>query len=119
MKKLVSGLLVLFLSVLVGCAAGAPPPASGVWGIELNSPLGALPATLTLNPDGSGAVASDLLNAPLSGITYEGSAATFTAEVEVQGQQIVLEFTGTAEGDALVGEFDSDFGAMGVTGIRQ
>ncbi len=119
MKKLLGGLLVLSLSVLVGCAAGGPPPASGVWGIELNSPLGVLPATLTLNPDGSGEMASDVLNAPLSGITYEGSAAAFTAEIEVQGQQIVLEFTGTAEGDALVGEFGSDFGAMEVTGTRQ
>ncbi len=119
MKKLLSGLLVLSLSVLVGCAAGGPPPAVGVWGVELNSPLGALPATLTINEDGSGEMASDVLNAPISGITFEGNTMAFTAEIEVQGQEIVLEFTGAAEGDALTGEFGSDFGAMEVTGTRQ
>ena len=51
MKKLMNGWLVLSLAVLVGCAA-AIPPGVGVWGVEMNTPLGALPATLTLNEDG-------------------------------------------------------------------
>ncbi|MEX0964564.1 MAG: hypothetical protein WDZ52_11055 [Pseudohongiellaceae bacterium] len=119
MKKLLSGLLVLSLSVLVGCAAGGPPPAAGVWSAELNSPLGALPITITMNPDGSGEMASDVLNAPLSGIVYVDNTAAFTAEISVQGQEIVLDFTGSADGDTLNGEFGSDFGAMSVTATRQ
>ena len=119
MKKILSGLLVLSLSVLVGCAAGGPPPASGVWDAEINSPLGALPVVLTLNADGSGEMASDVLNAPLSGIIYADNTAAFTAEIAVQGQEIVLDFTGSADGDTLNGEFSSDFGAMSVTATRQ
>lgn len=119
MKKILSGLLVLSLSVLVGCAAGGPPPASGVWEAEINSPLGALPVVLTMNVDGSGEMASDVLNAPLSGIVFVDNTAAFTAEISVQGQEIVLDFTGTADGDTLNGEFGSDFGAMGVTATRQ
>ncbi|MFT4815093.1 MAG: hypothetical protein ACI80L_000394 [Pseudohongiellaceae bacterium] len=119
MKKLLSGLLVLSLSVLVGCAAGGPPPAAGVWEAEINSPLGALPVVLTMNADGSGEMASDVLNAPLSGIVYADNTAMFTAEISVQGQEIVLDFTGSAEGDVLTGEFGSDFGAMAVTATRQ
>lgn len=119
MKKLLSGLLVLSLSVLVGCAAGGPPPAAGVWAAEINSPLGALPVVLTLNADGSGEMASDVLNAPLSGIVYVDNTAAFTAEISVQGQEIVLDFTGTVDGDTMNGEFGSDFGAMGVTATRQ
>ncbi|MBL4729024.1 MAG: hypothetical protein JKY40_06820 [Gammaproteobacteria bacterium] len=72
-----------------------------------------------MNADGTGDMASDVLNAPLSGIVYEGNTATFTAEISVQGQEIVLDFTGTAEGDSLTGEFGSDFGAMEVTATRQ
>lgn len=119
MKKILSGLLVLSLSVLVGCAAGGPPPASGVWNASIVSPLGELPVVLTLNADGSGEMASDVLNAPLSGIIYVDNTAAFTAEISVQGQEIVLDFTGTADGDTLNGEFGSDFGAMAVNATRQ
>ena len=119
MKKLLSGLLVLSLSVLVGCAAGGPPPAVGIWDAAIVSPLGELPVVLTLNADGSGEMASDVLNAPLSGIVYVDNTAAFTAEIAVQGQEIVLDFTGSAEGDTLNGEFGSDFGAMAVSATRQ
>lgn len=119
MKKLLSGLLVLSLSVLVGCAAGGPPPAAGVWNAAIVSPLGELPVVITLNADGSGEMASDVLNAPLSGIVYVDNTAAFTAEIAVQGQEIVLDFTGTVEGDTLNGEFGSDFGAMAVSATRQ
>lgn len=119
MKKILSGLLVLSLSVLVGCAAGGPPPAAGMWSAQIVSPLGELPVTLTLNADGSGEMASDVLNAPLSGIVYADNTATFTAEISVQGQELVLDFTGSVEGDTMTGEFGSDFGAMAVTATRQ
>lgn len=119
MKKLVSGLLVASLAFLVGCAS-APPPAVGAWNIEMNTPLGAMPAVLTLNADGSGIMAADGLGeAPLAGIMFEGNAVNFSAEVDAQGQTLVLDFTGTVTGDAIAGEFGSDFGAFGVTGTRQ
>ena len=119
MKKLLSGWMILSLAILVGCAAGAPP-AVGVWGVEMNTPLGALPATLTINADGSGSMSADGLGeAPISGITFDGNSVNFQAEVDAQGQTLVLEFSGTVEGDSLDGEFDSDFGAFGVSGSRQ
>ena len=120
MKKLMSGLLVLSLATLVGCAAGGPPPAVGVWGVEMNTPLGPFPATLTLNEDGSGTMAvGDLGEGSFDGIIYDGNMVTFTAEVDAGGTTIVLEFSGTVEGDSIEGEFDSDFGAFGVSGTRQ
>lgn len=119
MKKLTSGLMVLALATLVGCAASTPP-AVGVWSIEMNTPLGAMPATLTMNEDGSGSMeAQGMGGAPLSGIMYDGNAVAFEAAVDAQGQSLVLEFSGTVEGDDLTGEFGSDFGAFGVTGTRQ
>lgn len=119
MKKLVSGLLALSLAVLVGCAASVPP-AVGVWSVEMNTPLGALPATLTVNADGTGMMVADGLGeAPIEGITFDGNTMNFEAEVDAQGQTLVLEFNGTIEGDAVNGAFGSDFGDFGVTGTRQ
>ena len=94
MKKLMNGWLVLSLAVLVGCAA-AIPPGVGVWGVEMNTPLGALPATLTLNEDGTGTMSADGLgDAPIEGIMFDGNAITFEAAIDAQGQSLVLEFSG-------------------------
>jgi hypothetical protein len=118
MKKLFSGWLAVSLLVLVGCAASTPPGV-GVWNVEMNTPLGALPATLTLNADGSGMMGSDQLGeAPIEGVMYDGNSISFTAEVDAQGQTLVLDFSGTVEGDSVSGEFGSDFGAFAVTGSR-
>ncbi len=119
MKKIISVWLILSLAVLVGCAA-ATPPAVGAWDVEMSTPLGALPATLTLNADGSGSMSADGLGeAPISGITYDGNSVSFDAEVDAQGQSLVLEFNGSVDGNSLDGEFGSDFGAFGVSGSRQ
>ena len=119
MKKLISGWLAFSIMVLVGCAASTPP-AVGVWGVEMNTPLGALPATLTINADGSGMMSADGLGeAPISGITFDGNSLAFDADVEAQGQNLTLQFSGSVDGDSLNGEFGSDFGAFGVTGDRQ
>lgn len=111
--------MALTLTVLVGCASG-PAPAVGVWAVEMNTPLGALPATLTVNADGTGMMAADGLGeTPISGIAFDGNMFMFEAEVDAQGQSLVLEFNGTVEGDSVSGEFGSDFGAFGVTGTRR
>ena len=118
MKNFKSGWLVLTLALLAGCAASTPPGV-GMWNVEMNTPLGALPATLTLNADGSGVMGSDQLGeAPIDGVTYDGNTIAFDAEIDAQGQTLVLEFTGTVDGDSLSGEFGSDFGAFDVTGSR-
>ena len=119
MKKLISRWLALSLMVLVGCAASTPP-AVGVWGVEMNTPLGNIPATLTINADGSGSMGADQLGeAPISGITFDGNGVAFETSIDAQGQSLTLQFNGNIDGDALTGDFDSDFGSFGVTGNRQ
>ncbi len=119
MKKLLGGALVAMVLVLVGCAA-AVNPAVGAWNITMITPLGAMPVVLTLAADGTGSMASDGLgNAPITGITFDGPAVNFSTSIDAQGQQLTLIFTGTVEGDAINGEFGSDFGAFAVTGTRQ
>ena len=97
MKKILNGWFAVTLLVLVGCAASTPP-AVGVWNVEMNTPLGALPATLTLNADGTGMMGSDQLGeAPIDGVMYDGNSVSFSAEVDAQGQTLVLDFSGTIE----------------------
>jgi hypothetical protein len=118
MKKLLGGSLMAMVLVLASCAASVPP-AVGVWDIEMNTPLGAMPAVLTISEDGTGMMSGDLGEQSISGIMFDGDAINFTAALEAQGQSITLSFDGAVDGDALTGEFGSDFGAFGVTGTRQ
>ena len=119
MKRFISGSLIAFTLFLAGCAAPGNP-AVGAWNISMNTPVGAMPAVLTMNADGSGSMAADGLGeTALNGISYDGNAVTFSAAIDAQGQSLTLNFNGTVDGDALTGEFGSDFGAFGVTGTRQ
>ena len=120
MKRIVSGCLVLTIALLVGCAASIPP-AVGIWEVEMTIPqLGALPATMTINEDGTGSMSlGPLGEASFEGVTFDGNSMGFEGEFDAQGNLIVLEFSGEVDGDALTGEFQSDFGTMTVTGTRQ
>ncbi len=119
MKKILSGWLVLSVALLVGCAASTPP-AVGVWDVEMNTPLGVLPATLTINADGTGMMSAEGLGeASIEGIMFDGNSLTFDTEIDAQGTMLVLEFSGSVDGDSIDGEFGSDFGAFGVSGTRQ
>tara|TARA_B110000858_G_scaffold197470_2_gene259238 strand:- start:56382 stop:56744 length:363 start_codon:yes stop_codon:yes gene_type:complete len=120
MKKILSGLLVLSLAVLVGCVASGPPPAVGVWDATVNSPQGSLAVVLTMNADGSGEMTANMFGStPISDIAYADNTTAFTATISVQGQQVVLDFTGAVEGDTLSGVFDSSYGPSDVTATRQ
>ena len=119
MKNFTKGWLALNLFALIGCEASTPP-AVGVWGVEMNTPLGNIPATLTINEDGSGSMGADQLGeAPISGITFDGNSVAFETSIDAQGQSLTLQFNGSIDGDSLNGEFGSDFGSFGVTGSRQ
>lgn len=119
MNKITGGSLFLALTVLAGCAASVSP-AVGMWGVDMNTPLGVIPVTLTLNEDGTGSMsAANLGDAPVSDIVYDGPNVTFTAEIDAQGQSVTLDFSGAVDGDAIEGSFGSDFGDIAVSGTRQ
>ena len=117
MKKLIGGSIMAFLLVLAGCAS--TNPAVGAWDIEMQTPLGAMPAVLTISEDGTGSMAGDLGVQELSGIQVDGNNINFSTSIDAQGQSISLTFSGSVEGDLMVGEFGSDFGSFSVSGTRQ
>lgn len=119
MNRITGASLFLALMIFAGCASG-PPPAVGMWGVDMNTPLGVIPVTLTLNEDGTGSMAAaNLGEAPVSDVMYDGPNVTFTAEIDAQGQSVRLDFSGAVDGDAIEGSFGSDFGDIAVSGTRQ
>ncbi len=75
MKKLLSGWLVLSSVILASCAPSIPP-AVGIWDVEMTIPqLGALPAMMVINQDGSGSMSlGPLGEAPIEGIGFDGNS---------------------------------------------
>jgi hypothetical protein len=75
---------------------------------------------LNINPDMTGDMSStELGSAALNGITVDGEAVQFSTTIDAQGQSIALAFNGTVTGDQLAGQFNTDFGPIAVSGVRQ
>lgn len=117
--SLLAGLVVaLFLSA---CAtSSAPHPFVGPWLITIDTPFGAMDSNLDINSDLSGTMSSaDLGAADIDSVTVDGNNVRFAVEVDAQGQSLVLDFSGTVDDDMLRGTFNTDFGAIPVTGRRR
>ena len=115
---LVAGMLVALL--LSACATtSAPHPAVGSWTITIDTPIGAMNANVNINEDLTGEMTSqDLGAAPLNNIAVDGEALSFDANVDAQGTALTLAFRGTVVGDTMSGNFNTDFGAIPVSGTR-
>jgi N-methylhydantoinase B/oxoprolinase/acetone carboxylase alpha subunit len=62
---------------------------------------------------------TELGSAALTGITVDGETVQFSTTIDAQGQSITLAFNGTVTGDQLAGQFNTDFGPIAVSGVRQ
>ena len=111
--------LAAVLLFLVGCASTPSNPAVGSWDVSINTPAGQQGGVWTLAADGTGVMGGDLGDQPVSGIVYDGDSVTFSVNIDAGGQALSLDFAGTVDGDSLVGELNSDFGAFDVSGSRQ
>ena len=106
--------------LLAACASSRPNPFVGLWDVSIETPVGAMVATLDIEPDLSGIMSSgDLGAAELSNITVIDNAVTFQTTVDAQGQTLTLRFAGTIAGNTLAGNFDTDFGAIPLTGTKR
>jgi hypothetical protein len=117
--SLVMGFAVALL--LTACAGtSAPHPLVGAWAITIDTPVGSMAGNLNINPDMTGDMSStELGSAALNGITVDGEAVQFSTTIDAQGQSIALAFNGTVTGDQLSGQFNTDFGPIAVSGVRQ
>jgi hypothetical protein len=117
--SLVMGFAVAIL--LTACAGtSAPHPLVGGWAITIDTPVGSMAGNLNINPDMTGEMSStELGSAALTGITVDGETVQFSTTIDAQGQSITLAFNGTVTGDQLAGQFNTDFGPIAVSGVRQ
>ncbi len=84
----------------------------GAWNLQIQSPMGAQPATLELSGDGelSGKLAASVGTTDLTG-SLDGDAIELKGEMEGQMGKIELTFKGTVSGDEISGEVQ--FGSFG------
>lgn len=122
MKRItMSSIIVAAALLLAACVSSAPPnPLVGMWDISIDTPVGVMGATIDVKPDLTGTMFSDDLGAAtLDNVMSMDNSVTFKTTVDAQGQMLTLDFTGTIAGDTLAGNFDTDFGAIAVTGVRK
>lgn len=107
------------LVFLAACVSAPVSPGVGAWDVNINTPLGDQASVWTIAADGTGSMAGEQGEQLLEGIMLDGNSISFSVDIDAGGQSLSMSFTGTVDGDSLSGEFDTDFGAFGVTGTRQ
>ncbi len=118
----VTGLRLLCVGVVASIAAACsmtpteqsapPPPAaakgtdvSGTWELNVESPMGARASDAVFTQTGEalgGKMVSPRGETPLTG-TLKGDAIAFGINVNVQGQDLQIDYTGTVTGDTMSG----------------
>ena len=119
----VSGLRLLCLAAVASIAAACsmtpaqqesaptPPPAAkgtdvtGTWELMVESPMGTRPSDAVFTQSGEtlgGKMVSPRGETPLTG-TLKGDAIAFGINVNVQGQSLQIDYTGTVTGDTMSG----------------
>ncbi len=89
-----------------------PPPAAakitdvtGTWELNVESPMGSRASDAVFTQSGEtlgGKMVSPRGETPLTG-TIKGDAVTFGINVNVQGQNLQIDYTGTVTGDTMSG----------------
>jgi D-glucosaminate-6-phosphate ammonia-lyase len=91
--------------------SSAPPPAakgadvSGTWELNVESPMGSRASDAVFTQTGEtlgGKMISPRGEVPLTG-TLKGETITFGINVNVQGQDLQIDYTGTVTGDTMSG----------------
>lgn len=117
-KPALAALMALALAACAGM--GQPHPIVGEWDATISTPMGAMNADLVFNDDMTGVMrSSEMGQASLENLTAEGEEVNFSTTVDAQGMMITLNFSGTVQDDELEGNFNTDFGAIGLTATRR
>ena len=103
-------------------AAAAQIDITGPWEVTLNAPTGPATAEVTFKQEGE-AITGELVS-PLGTTAFKGTLIkeilTVNAAIDVQGNQLVLAFTGKVANDAMTGNVKfGDFGEAPWTAKRK
>ena len=128
-SKTVFTALAVTAAVMVAPALAQSSPVVGSWDTEAVTDFGTFKATLTVT-EVNGAYAIEMTDVPAEGapppgassiseVMVNGADFSFKRTIDFQGQPIVLNYTGTVDGNALTATASSDFGAIPVKGTRK
>lgn len=132
-NKTVFAALIASATVMAAPANAQSSPAVGSWDTESVTDFGTFKATLIIAESG-GAYSVQMVDAPQAGpdgqpapamastisdVAVNGTNFSFKRTIDFQGQPIVLNYTGTVDGNALTATANSDFGAIPVKGTRK
>ncbi|MEK7795571.1 MAG: hypothetical protein AAB353_13630 [Candidatus Hydrogenedentota bacterium] len=106
-------------AVLVCIAAAMAAGPAGTWNVVMDYQGSEIPGTLVIKDEGgklSGTWEGRRGKEDVRDLSFENGKLSFVRTVDVQGQQFDITFTGTIDGEALTGAFDSAMGALAVKG---
>lgn len=103
-----------------GTRASNESAMAGIWKITSESQLGTLERDLVVYKSGSAKYVTDEQAFSVADLTADGGAVTFDVTLDIQGQEMLLSFVGTQDGDSLDGIFNADGAEVAqVTGTRE
>ena len=116
MKRLF-GLSSIAILLIASAALARPAQGSAVvvgsWDLTVDTPQGARTMVLIIKQEGdklTGMLKSPRGERPLDSVSVKGSDITFVMTAQVQGQDMVMKYTGKVEKDSMKG--DADFGGL-------
>ena len=89
--------------------------------MTINTPQGTQTPPLSIAASAgafSGSFGSPAGDVALDTVSADGDAVEFQVTIDIGGQDLVLSFSGTVDGDSMSGSFASDFGDFPATGER-
>lgn len=115
-------LVAAFVAVVPAAKAADPANVNGVWDFTVEAPNGTGTPTVTFKQDGetlTGTYKGRAGDTPLTG-TIKGNDIKFSITVHPQGQDLVIEYSGTVDGNTMKGKAKfGEYGEGNFTGKKQ
>ena len=118
-SKVFTAGLIVFIEGCASVGGGGGNPAIGTWDAISTSQLGENAQVLVVNEDMTGVVRNQgAIETAMQNAAFADGELTFDVTFMIQGQNLTAKFVGTVDGDAIVGEYQTQFGNASVKGTR-
>ena len=118
-SKVFTAGLIVFIEGCASVGGGGGNPAIGTWDAISTSQLGENAQVLVVNEDMTGVVRNQgAIEIAMQNAAFADGELTFDVTFMIQGQNLAAKFVGTVDGDAIVGEYQTQFGNASVKGTR-
>jgi|TARA_B110001454_G_C12705874_1_gene428554 hypothetical protein len=118
-SKVFTAGLIVFIAGCASVGGGGGNPAIGTWDAISTSQLGENAQVLVVNEDMTGVVRNQgAIETAMQNAAFADGELTFDVTFMIQGQNLAAKFVGTVDGDAIVGEYQTQFGNASVKGTR-